>query len=274
LALNYDYNKLDVLKQGAETLNDDTRQRLTRTSIFQASYTPIDKLSIESFLSFVNQERSLTSGATVDQTSGFGDVVLLAKYKLLENKEKGSALSAGLGVKLPTGKTDLATDSGITLNADLQPGSGAIDQLFWSRFSQQFSKRPSASVFASAIYSNKGENDEYLQRFTYHFGNEIQAMLGVSDQFVLGSKLIDPSLSFRYRNAAEDEQNEIILPNTGGQWIFAQPAVLLWLNSALGIRLASDIPVYSKVDGLQLSPTYRLNGGIFVPLNFSSDRDL
>ena len=64
-------------------------------------------------------------------------------------------------------------------------------------------------------------------------------------------------------------RNDIDLPNTGGEWIFFTPGISYWLLDKLSLNANIDLPIYSFIEGLQVTPTYRLNIGIYYQINFN-----
>ena len=168
---------------------------------------------------------------------------------------------------MPAGRSDFTRNDGIPLNADLQPGSGSWDGIFWGNGIYKFGFRPSFNISSTLIYSFKGKNNQYLGSQTYQFGSEIQALISLSDNILLGNKIFDASIIFRYRKALRDRFNELTMPNTGGEWIFIVPSFAYNFSQLLAINTNIELPVYSKVEGTQLSPTYRINAGIFVKIN-------
>jgi hypothetical protein len=66
---------------------------------------------------------------------GLGDISLLANYVLLNTGDSlhrswRQTLSLGGGMKLPTGRNNLAAADGGTLHPNIQPGTGSVDFLF------------------------------------------------------------------------------------------------------------------------------------------------
>ena len=269
LGLNYDYNYLNTLKNEDVTLDDNARLRTTQSLLFNIGYTFTRDFSVEALFTYVKQERVITQfgNKNVDGSNGIGDGVLLFKYNFNRLFKKNNILRLGLGTKIPIGATDKTSENGILLNPDLQPGSGAWDLIGWSFYSQTFTFRPSASFSATAIYRYTGTNNDFLGSSTYRFGTEFQAFLTYTDQFLLRKTLVDPSLSIRYRKAGQDEIGGNKLDNTGGQWVTAAPSVLVEIVEDLNIFLKFEIPLYSYVDGTQLTPTYRLTAGLFYTID-------
>ncbi len=271
LSLVYDLNVLETLKSGSRTLEDDSRSRKTHSAIFQFGYSFSDRWAIDAFFSWVRQERTINQFGNTDFTftEGIGDAVLLLKYKILALNDNYTTLFGGVGTKLPTGKSDLADPRGITLNADLQPGSGATDAILWAQFSHVMDFRPSMNLSVTSIYSFKGKNNDYLGSQVYQFGRELLVQAGLSDRLNIGKSLVDPSLNFVYRNAQPDENNGEDLPSTGGQWVFINPGVSYWISGNLSFNANVNLPLVARITGTQVTPTYRINTGLFYRIPFS-----
>ena len=267
MGLNYDYNNLNTLNAGTEKLDDNSRQRITNSILLNLGYAFTDRLSIETLFTWVNQSRTITQfgNENVTETSGFGDAILLVKYSMPDLLGKRTILNIGVGTKVPFGKSDILSDQGIQLTADLQPGSGAWDGLGWLSVSKQMNFRPSATVSATATYRFTGVNDSYLNNAaTYEFGNEIQTNLGYTDQFILLNTLFNPGLIFKYRKAFEDKIDNVGIPNTGGEWVFIRPELGVKLSSQMNMVSRVELPLYSNVVGTQLTPTVRFTIGISI----------
>ena len=263
-SVSYDLNKLNTLKTGTEKLNDDSRNRLTRSVLLELGYSITNRISVDGFFSWVRQEREITQFGNRDflHTDGIGDAVVLLKYKFTPFADKNDVVQVGIGPKIPLGASDQRRENGITLNADLQPGSGAWDLVFWANSIKNTDFRPSMSVSTTLTYGLKGENDEYLGSSTYKFGNEFQAALGVADRVNISSLIVDPSIAFKFRKVSQDEFNFNDVPSTGGQWIFISPGLSFPIASTSVINVTGDLPIFSDITGTQVTPTYRLNVGV------------
>ena len=268
IGLNYDYNNLNTLNFESEKLNDNARLRITHSALVNIGYAVTNNFSVETLFTWVNQRRKISQFGNVDldQTSGIGDAVVLLKYNFKNSLGKNSELGIGLGSKIPLGSSTEKDENGITLNADLQPGSNTWDIIYWSSFSKRFNFRPSFNLSSRIIYRSTGTNDSYLGNSIYKFGNEFQAFLNFSDQFVFLKTLIYPSLSFKYRNAKQDQIGGFNLNNTGGDWVFIIPNFTINLTPTIAFSTKAELPIYSKVDGTQLTPTYRITTGILITL--------
>ncbi len=278
LSLGYDLNVLETLKTGRETLEDDSRSRKTHTGILEAGYSFSNKFSIDAFFSFVRQEREISqfNNTNFSATEGIGDAVLLFKYKVFNTDDNHTIFQLGAGPKLPLGASDKRNEQGLTLNADLQPGSGAWDIITWGQLAQVLPFRPSMSLNLTAIFSTKGTNDNYLGSQAYQFGNELQLALGISERMVIGNSLFDPAITIRYRKQAADVLNEFAVPSTGGNWWFINPSISYWVTPDISFEAALTIPIQSNITGTQVTPTYRLRTGVFyrIPSKKSTTIDI
>ena len=128
---------------------------------------------------------------------------------------------------------------------------------------RQLNVRPTTTISARIVGRINGSNREYLGTQTYRFGNSFQVYGGIGDQLLLDNQVFSASVSVRYRNARADEINGVMLDNTGGQWINIIPALGWSIGENSLIQLAPEIPLVSIVNGIQLTPTFRLQAGIY-----------
>jgi len=276
-SLTYDVNVLKTLKSGSDVLNDQSRNRTTHSGLLELGYSFSKRISVDGFFSFVRQERTISQFGNKNFTysQGIGDAVVLFKYQLFSTEDNTTQLYGAAGVKAPLGASDLRDPiSDITLNADLQPGSGAWDGILWAQLTHVTSFRPSMSLLATATYALKGKNNSYFGSQIYQFGKELQLSAGISDRLILGTALIDPALLFRYRNVQADQNDGADLPSTGGNWLFFNPSISFWLSPNTSLNINGEVPLLANLEGTQVTPTYRFNIGFFQKLLLSKKEKL
>ena len=263
--LGYDLNLLSTLKQGNEIYLDDTRKRITQSILFKSGFSLTERIAVDALFTYVKQDRIVTSDLQISRvgTRGVGDAVVIGKLVLLNMNEKGMEIQVGAGPKIPLGRADLKDERGITLNADLQPGSNSWDLITWAFLVRQLKSRPSATLSARLVGRFNGRNREHLGSQSYQFGNSFQVNLGMGDQVLFRNRIIAPSLSLRFRYTMGDRINSHILDNTGGEWLNIIPAVSWHLRPNTILHLVPEIPLYSRVEGLQLTPTFRIQVGLY-----------
>lgn len=211
-------------------------------------------------VSWVEQFRRVEGfGNLIDseKSSGIGDLVFLGKYRLTD-PSKNSALFIGSGVKLPTGDTEQTNDNGIVLSLDMQPGSGAIDGLFWLYYSGSFFDKQTATFFSSNLFQLTGWYNEFNRIQKYKVGNNLVSRAGITNNLTFLKQLFDTSFELIFRRNWKDEVNDQLIPNTGGSWFFIKPSLSLIVSQNISINLGLELPLYSNVIGEQLTSNNRL----------------
>lgn len=266
LNFSYDWNNLETLKSSSDVLDDDSRQRETHSLYLQMGYSFTDRLSLDVFIPSVRQERTIISplgNKNFVFSQGIGDMVILPKFSIT------SQLTIGFGVKIPTGQSDKSSE-GITYSADLQPGSGSVDQIFYLAYANTLKSRPTMGYSSNLIITKRGINKEYLGNSSYQFGDEFQIILGLADRFLVGSAQFDPSLQFRYRKAGRDFFNDAPFPGSGGEFVFITPGISYLISPKLTWNFKASFPLHAFVNDTQLSPTTRLTTGLLLKINLKS----
>jgi len=142
VSVSYDLNLLNTLQDGRNKLNNNTRKRITHTALTQIGYSLNDRISFDALIPYVRQEREISPiglASTFSSTQGLGDIVLLGKIRVIKKYQ------IGFGLKLPNGSTN--EQEGIfTLSADLQPGSGSWDVIYWLSGQENLKWRKSTTV--------------------------------------------------------------------------------------------------------------------------------
>ncbi|MEL6675529.1 MAG: hypothetical protein AAFR61_25200, partial [Bacteroidota bacterium] len=270
----YDGNFLRDEYSGRELQNDfqRDRNRTTQSLLAELSYDISARLSASALLTSVIQSREIVDenlgSRTFVQNAGIGDAILLLKYRLYgQQADQTSQVVLGAGPKLPLGRTDFRDNVGILLPMDLQPGTGALDWIFWGHFTQTELIRKSTQLTAILTYRLPGTSTHNALQLPYDFGREFQAQLGISDRFLLGSLILDPGLMTKFRTVGADQLDGAIFPNTGGTQLFVSPFVSTVFSPYTSLRLAADLPVYTFMEGRQVATSFRLSASLYINLS-------
>jgi hypothetical protein len=268
----YDYNAIHDLVSFSEELEDDTRSRTTQSSIIELNYGLNQRFSVATVIPFIRQTRTIQAFSGEDFTSaqGLGDMVFLIKYRILPfEKSPNFDWIVGAGPKFPTGRTDYRNNQGLTMAADMQPGSGSFDGIFWSYFlKSRFMKNPNLGLLGVTTFRYSGENKNYNTTQTYRFGNEFQAGLGITYSLFLKWP-VDVSTLIRYRSQSEDLIDGGVFPSSGGQWVYFIPGLNINFSPVWSFRLSGDVPLYRKLDGTQLTTSYKLTAAVLFNIPFN-----
>ena len=258
---NAEFNILKTLKSGNIKLEDDLRLRSTQSYMARSGYSLSDKLEFEMMIPLIRQTRRISSPTgevNMESTFGIGDPILLALYNINTNIFK---IRIGGGPQIPLGSYTQRNSLGLTLLEDLQPGSGAWDLITFFSIEKRFANLPSGLLYANFISTYTGTNmNSRNGTQSYEFGNDLQVILGFSNQYIIGSTLFSPGLSLRYRNAQRDAVNGEAIPGTGGQFLFARISNQIPINNS-SLNFTIELPFYSKVNETQLSPSLIINVG-------------
>jgi len=244
-----DFNFLNTLFFERDKKDDLLRQRRTQSLLLRSAYSFTDRFTVESLIPLVRQTRKISTnqgGEDFESSFGIGDPLILFNYDLLK---KPFNLRIGVGPQIPLGAFDKRNDRGILLVEDLQPGSGAWDFIFFSSIEKKLNIRPTGFTYFNTIYSlNGSNNDSRGGNQTYKFGNDVQLILGYSDQVLWFSKIMTPGLALRYRKANRDEIDGIETSGTGGEWLFLKLTNGVRFLNQNNFTLNVEIPLYTYVN--------------------------
>ena len=255
---------MGTLLESSDKFNDNNRTRATHAILLNTGYTFSKQFAIDAVIPYVVQVRKVYfQNSTSDYTTvaGIGDLVVLPKILVFGANSINRHLQLGAGVKAPTGKSNVKINQ-IALNADMQPGSGSWDLIFMANYYQTLRSRKSVGFNSTINFRLAGTNKNYLEVQEYQFGDDFYWLNSISDQFPLNNALLSPTFGLRYRFIGISKINGVELDNTGGQWLTALIGVSLIWNNLPTLNVSGELPIYSNVNGIQLSTSYRFNIGI------------
>lgn len=264
LGITYQYNDISKLYSGNNRLENRTSTRNTQSTLFELNYGITDRLTFSGTATYIQKFRKSglqsSGGATALTTRGIGDGLFILKYVIHKNTIREQyQLAVGGGAKVPLGKSNL-TNNGLPLNADMQPGTGAWDAVFWSYFSKTFAPASTINLFLFNTFRATGANQRFNNQDLYEFGNEWVVKAGITDK-------ITPNLSYigiiNYRSTSSDQRNDHALPNTGGKWLKIEPALRYNIGGGLSVKASGQIPVYQYLNGIQPTTTYSASVSLF-----------
>ncbi len=262
---SYDLNYLGTVIDDAGVLLDESRRRISHSLFLKTGYSITDRIAVDALFSFNRQLRQIYYVNDLDEvrTQGVGDAVIIGKFLLATLPKNGIEIQLGAGPKIPFGKHNLSDENGFPLNADLQPGSGSWDFIAWGFLLRQFNFRPSLSIYMQMVGRMNGQNKNYYAGQAYQFGNSMQLIAGTGDQIMLGRVILSPSISLKFIKYWPDRVDGFQQDNSGGEWINIIPAIGWNFSPKTALYFQTEIPVYNRVEGIQLVPTFRSQIGIY-----------
>ena len=189
-------------------------------------------------------------GAQITESWDFkevGDMRVVGRRRLASFGEEGHApaiLGVNLGLKLPTGDTNIVNADGDRAERSLQPGTGTTDLLLGGYFSQAF-HLSDLSWFTQAMAQlplNSNEDFRPGKRFAldaglrYAFVEKASAML---------------QLNFLYKGRDSGAQAEP--EDSGGKFVFISPGASYSFTRSVQAYAFIQLPLYQYVNGVQLT---------------------
>ena len=208
------FTHLGKLVNGSTRINDPTDRELDAWAYaLDVEYGLTSRFTVMTSVSYSNRSRRFQSlapgGGAVSfdaDASGFGDLVLLGKYKLSRwNLRTQREIDFGVGVGFPTGAYD-EKEGGIRVSRDLMPGAGSYQLILWSFLYKSFRPGP-VGVSLSFIYNRPGSAED-----EYRYGASLDYVAGTTYEL---TDLFDLYLQASGRWAASDRLFDVELSGTG-----------------------------------------------------------
>lgn len=210
-------------------------------------------------------------GAYSSKTAGIGDMRIIGRYfGFSEEKDWGLQF----GVKLPTGVRNqtgtLVGGGAVAVDPGLQAGTGSTDVIAgiykfgfihdsenWGYFAQ--AQYQAAVMVQSIPGSLVGVNGN--PGGTYRPGNATNINLGVNYQ---GFETWVPTLQLNVLNKTADSGTAADTWATGGTLAYLTPGALYRLTEKTQLYANVQLPVYQRVNGIQLTPSYIASMGVRI----------
>jgi hypothetical protein len=209
--------------------------------------------------SILYHDRFHTTFATGDtdistsHANGLGDVRLLARYQKFSMNQSGGVQ---FGLKLPTGRFDQnfaeGPQTGGLLDRGLQLGTGTTDLLLGASW---FARPATAwGVFASAQLAQPlAARDGYIPSSSLTLSSGVRW---------LNSSPITPQLQLNLKTEDREHGDQADTSNSGSTIAYLSPGVTAELPAHTSAFAFVQLPVYQRVNGLQLEPKWLLSFGV------------
>jgi hypothetical protein len=264
--VRYEYYKQSDLRRGTQSAgrpaftfpNDQEIQQstLNRNVWLDLDYVGSPAWGVTVQLPWYDRFHSTVAAGDVavstSQASGLGDVRLLGRYQHF-----GLQDSYGLqfGLKLPTGRFDqnFATgpQAGAPLDRGLQLGTGTTDVLAGA----SYFTRPldSLGCFAQVMLDQPlASKDGFRPAASLALNGGVR---------FLTAGWLTPQVQLNVRWDGRESGGNSDRANSGGTMIFVSPGVTADLGPRLHAFTFVQLPLYQRVNGLQLEPRWLLSFG-------------
>ncbi|MDA0691508.1 MAG: hypothetical protein O3A78_03690 [Nitrospinae bacterium] len=257
--------KVDFENRTLELDHHREVQTINQLTQMDVSYGITEKLTASLNVPFRNDRRHehYDEVNTVDEkftnadgTTGMGDITLLLKYALLQTLKHQFIL--GAGVKFASGEYQLRDSDGTINEPTLMPGTGSYDAILSGLYI--FSLIPNRlNLFTSVSHRFTTENP-----LDYELGDTTLVDGGMI--YVLTDS-VSLSAQINARIARRDEFIGMPVPSTGGEFVNLTPGVTLAASENLSLYTHVQIPIYQRVNEVNLVPNYGLLFGASYGFN-------
>lgn len=176
-----------------------------------------------------------------------GDVQLLARRQVLAEDPSTSYAFFG-GVKLPTGGTNVTNSDGVRAERALQPGTGTTDLVIGAAARHAMGPKDAAFGQASASWALNRHED-------FKPGQRLELALGWSHAF---SQDIGGVVQLNLRRRGRDSGAQAEPDNSGSTVLDISPGLTLAVGAASTLYAYVQLPLYQRVNGIQLVPRHAL----------------
>jgi len=269
--VRFDYFNQDQLRSGTKQVNRGSldvpnEQEIQQTTINRNyalgfDYSPDVDWGVNLQIPYFNRYHTTIAAGDIEistsHTQSIGDVRLVGRYL---GFTEDHSIGAQLGVKLATGSFDnnfiAGPQAGELLDRGLQPGTGTTDLLVgaftfgalnrdWDYFGEGILQQPlnSRAGFRPGTGFNLNAGFRYV-----------------------GFERVIPSLQINARVEGREAGPNADIANSGATVVYASPGLNVELVDHLHAYLYAQVPVYQRVNGLQLEPRYTVSLGIYYTM--------
>ena len=188
-------------------------------------------------------------GAAITESWKFtdpGDIRVAGRYQTaIEDAQNLRLGYAGViaGLKLPTGRTDVANDDGEVAERSLQPGTGTTDLTLAAYF------RQALGAWNASWFTQFGAQLPLNSSQGYKPGRQVLADAGGRWE---ATERLGVLLQLNAVWKGSDSGSEAEPANSGGRWIFISPGFTFSLTRDASVYGFVQLPVYQNVNGVQL----------------------
>jgi hypothetical protein len=197
-------------------------------------------------------------GAVIHDSWNFtevGDVRVTGRYQLYTVDDPLKPAMGGIlfGLKLPTGKFDVANEKGALGERSMQPGTGTTDLILGGYYHRKLTES-GVSWFA------QGQVQHALNsRDNYKPGAQLGLDLGVRKGL---TSTIGVLAQLNYVHKRSDSGSDAEPDSSGGRFLYASPGLSMALPGNTQAYLFYQLPLYRHVTGIQLTANRALVLGI------------
>ncbi len=265
--MHYDYFRQDQLRSGTGEFDragvslPDEREiqqsTINRNLILGLDYSPDRDWGMNLQLPVYDRpHQTIAPGDTEisgSRSRGLGDIRVLGRY---QGFDEDRSLGLQFGLKIPTGRTNYIFNSGPqageALDRGLQPGTGTTDVLLGVYHFGALTEK--LSYFANALAQVPLNSKD---GFRPGAGLNMNAGLRY-----LNESGISPQLQINIRTERREAGANADTDNSGATLVNLSPGIAWSVGRQAEAYAFLQLPVYQRVNGLQIEPRYSVSVGL------------
>ncbi len=268
--LRYDFFNQNDLRSGTGRVdksaltfpNDDEIQQHTvnRTATLTLDYGINADWGVTATLPWTERRHTTIAPGDTDistsRSNAIGDARVIARYMGFS-----VAQDWGLqfGLKLPTGQShsvdfDAGPQQGELLDRGLQPGTGSTDLLL-----------------GAFKFGTLGETADWFgqAQLQVPIAHDSGFRPGLGGNVTVGARYrgfehVVPQAQFNARVEGRESGSEADQPNSGATLVYFSPGAAFPINEKTSVYVFGQVPVWQRVNGLQLEPKWSASAGVHV----------
>lgn len=192
--------------------------------------------------------------------SGFGDVSLFGQYRFYHSPDNLNHASVTIGLKTPTGETNVKTNQGDVFETHHQPGSGSWNPSAGLSFTRVMGSFSFDTNFLYTVATEGTQATDLGDNFGYNFALSYAFGAPARNAFFSASNNAPWTAVLELNGEWQDYQKAAGLqdPNSGGHTLFISPGMRYSGGKNWNTALSIGAPIVTDLNGYQTPPDYRI----------------
>ncbi|MGH8557900.1 MAG: transporter [Methylococcales bacterium] len=247
--------------------NDDVHSNNTLLQLsLLAAYGVTDDLTLGVRIPYVRRSGIRTPDEEEDfvfrngNPGGFGDVSIFGQYRFYHSADNLNHASLTIGLKTPTGETNVKNDQGGTFETEHQPGAGAWSPSAGFSFTRVMGSFSFDTNVLYTVSTQGAQGTDLGNVFDYNFALSYAFGAPARNAFFAASNNAPWTAVLELNGEWQGSQRVTGLkdPNSGGNTVFISPGIRYSGRKYWNTALAIGVPVVKDYNGYQTPPDLRI----------------
>ena len=253
VSVSHIFRRKGTLFRGSDEVSDPLGQVLDENrTVVSVDHGVRPDLTVSLLLPYVAKDLDSAAGGV--DTSGIGDLSVLAKFRYYKRDWKRSAFHAAVigGVETPTGETS-ESQGGVRVAPGLQPGLGSWNPFLALSTNLDLDR---LRFDALAFYKVNTEGSRDFEK-----GDFLALEVDAAYRFLhtkYPGQTASAKVGLQWRHESKSEQAGITIANSGSDELLLRPGLGWHPAPSIDVSVSVDVPLYQNYDGRQLGLDLRV----------------